>query len=589
LFLVLLPVKTEAKDYSIEKVGFTVQLNEDGSADITEARTYKFDGSFTWADERIDLTGKCEGQQTCSDYVISNVAVTGADNITTSTGPHELNVKWYYRAVDETKNFVLKYRVENAVTGHPDISEFYWKLIGDGWVKGSGLVTATIYLPSPAPDDRIWGFGHGPLNGKVNIPDNRTVTFTAENLPPKQMFEVRVLYPKSGISGARESTQTLAQILDEEKKWGQETRKKVWFYNLWVLAAGLIAFGISVRAMWRTIYWVRMWRKYGDDAPLPEINLAGTLHEPPSELPPVAVETLMNMGTTATGKSITATLLDLMHKKTITLIPPEGKTFWGTGKKDFSLKLERGKVKNLNEPEEKLINFLFANMDIVSRNDIKNRGKVAPSTTRSFWEDWKKLGKKILMFSGILDTHANMLKQKMGRDILVHAVLIMFGLSFVKNLREVVPVPGMIVAIAIGITATATVVMVFTAVFMEKLTEKGLRETASWKAFKKYLQDYQVTRNNPIDSVVLWEKYLVYGTALGISLKALSQLPVNFDANSMATSGLYVATTGGGASIGNFSDTFAVTFGSLIAISNSFSGYGAAGTGGSGGFSGGAG
>jgi len=64
--------------------------------------------------------------------------------------------------------------------------------------------------------------------------------------------------------------------------------------------------------------------------------------------------------------------------------------------------------------------------------------------------------------------------------------------------------------------------------FREKRTEKGREETARWLAFKKHLEEYSKTVKEPIDSLNLWEKYLIYGIVLGVSKKALSQFPINF-------------------------------------------------------------
>ena len=53
--------------------------------------------------------------------------------------------------------------------------------------------------------------------------------------------------------------------------------------------------------------------------------------------------------------------------------------------------------------------------------------------------------------------------------------------------------------------------------FGERLSDKGLEEKAGWLAFKKHLEEYKQTKDYPIDSIILWEKYLVYGTLLGVS------------------------------------------------------------------------
>src|SRR4030043_568131 len=78
LFLFLVPCNIYAKDYSIKSADFTVQINSDGSADITEVRNYSFDGSYTWADEWIPLGSKCKSGEgeACVDYKIVNFTLS---------------------------------------------------------------------------------------------------------------------------------------------------------------------------------------------------------------------------------------------------------------------------------------------------------------------------------------------------------------------------------------------------------------------------------------------------------------------------------------------------------------------------------
>lgn len=89
-------------------------------------------------------------------------------------------------------------------------------------------MTAEVYLPLPAPaspsqggpNDKIWAFGHGPLNGRVSIPTNQKVTFSADNLAAGKFFEVRVLFPKlKNAESAQKGNLTLETILKEEKSF----------------------------------------------------------------------------------------------------------------------------------------------------------------------------------------------------------------------------------------------------------------------------------------------------------------------------------------------------------------------------------
>lgn len=135
-FILIYPKTSFAKDYSIPSADFLVQINPDGSANVTETRTYNFDGSFSWADEWIELQESritnFELREGTTRYVQSNLETAG--NYSVKNEGYRIYIKWHYLAFNESKTFTLNYKIENAVTNHEDISEFNWQLIGGGMV-----------------------------------------------------------------------------------------------------------------------------------------------------------------------------------------------------------------------------------------------------------------------------------------------------------------------------------------------------------------------------------------------------------------------------------------------------------------------
>ena len=82
--------------------------------------------------------------------------------------------------------------------------------------------------------------------------------------------------------------------------------------------------------------------------------------------------------------------------------------------------------------------------------------------------------------------------------------------------------------IAIGVFGTAAVVYEILIVGMgihnlEIRTKKGVEHKAMWKAFKKFLQDCSKMDEHDYKSIAIWEHYLVYATALGISKKVIKE------------------------------------------------------------------
>src|SRR5690606_28514843 len=89
---------------------------------------------------------------------------------------------------------------------------------------------------------------------------------------------------------------------------------------------------------------------------------------------------------------------------------------------------------------------------------------------------------------------------------------------------------GLLIGLAgIGLNFLFIMIEVFLLMFGEKRTELGRLEAGKWQAFKKHMKDYEKTKKYPLDSIVIWEKYLVYGMLFGISAKALAEFPVKFD------------------------------------------------------------
>ena len=109
------------------------------------------------------------------------------------------------------------------------------------------------------------------------------------------------------------------------------------------------------------------------------------------------------------------------------------------------------------------------------------------------------------------------------------------------------------------------------------------------------MRNYKKTAKYEIDSILIWEKYLVYGTLLGVSAKALSQLPIKFtESDAMIVSsywgGRALSTSGSVTGLNDLSSAINGVTSAITSVSQSAtSSYGASGSGSSGGFSGGGG
>jgi uncharacterized membrane protein len=629
--------KVFAKDYSFPSSEFSVFINDDGSFVVEEERTYSFSGSFSWADMWIPLDGFTISSFQIGDesgwYEESNVARSGSYYTETANG--RFYAKWFFSALDEQKTFIIKYKIDDGIKLHKDIAEFYWKLIGSEWEKGVFQVSGGVLLPSNVSDNLIYCFGHGPLNGNVSIPSKNECLFSVNNLPEKQFLEIRMLFDKNVITNSSllSDDKTLQTILAEEEKFARETeRKKNLLRFALFFCFGLLSL-LTVLGLYFIFKASGAAKKLKDKIIAENGLLSQKLHDPASDLPPAEVEALVSLGKIVTPKSFLATILDLVRRR-----------FWkiqrSSQKKGFLFKdykywlepVEKGEFKkgknkksisynsffssfSSKDPEKilkefdnlshksyegLLVNYLSLQTDEnqdqkIEFDEIKEYGKKHSVSSQMFFKSFQVLVKASLKKKDLFDS-----SNKDWKVILYFKQARFFGFFFlVLIIPELTSLPvvltllnfNWLIYLSLAVLAGQLLgfVLMVKSLDFAGFTKKGYIEKLKWLAFKKYLTDFSVTDDDTVDSIIIWEKMLVYGTALGVSVKTLASLPVSFSAPDKRTFTAYYAGMSasdfGTASFNNSFSSLASTLKSLSTSSN----YGASGSGSSGGFSGGGG
>ncbi|MCC6710990.1 MAG: DUF2207 domain-containing protein, partial [Candidatus Pacebacteria bacterium] len=184
LFINLVKVQAEEKEYQISSVNIQAELKTDGSMEVTETRTYNFTGDFRFAYQRINLKpdqktdpGRSESyrvrikslcdEKTCYKFVEPNkIDLTERRNNQPGTytviyNNDEVYIQWHYATVNGSKVFKLNYLVDNAVTLHEDVAELYWQFVGSEWEVAQKNITVDLNLPDGISGDDIEAWGHG--------------------------------------------------------------------------------------------------------------------------------------------------------------------------------------------------------------------------------------------------------------------------------------------------------------------------------------------------------------------------------------------------------------------------------------------
>jgi hypothetical protein len=227
-----------AADYSMGPARITAVIAPDGSMVVEERRTFTFNGDFTFVYWTLDVGGSSgirvdglsgpEGAYQLTDSPTALDDRPPGTYLVTDRG-NEVEVRAFYRASNESREFTLRYTVLDAATRWADTGELYWQFIGDEWELPVSDVSIEIKLPNPGeqvvPGENVRAWAHGPLDGVITFPDatdssgdvGGEVVLTVPRVPAGTFVEARIVFPAEWLSQvAPGSTDQLDEILAEE-------------------------------------------------------------------------------------------------------------------------------------------------------------------------------------------------------------------------------------------------------------------------------------------------------------------------------------------------------------------------------------
>ncbi|KPL00919.1 MAG: hypothetical protein AMJ91_02610 [candidate division Zixibacteria bacterium SM23_73_3] len=579
------------KDYFIESVIIQAYLNSDGSMDIKEKRTYKFRGHFHWAMYFLP-TEKTGG---VVDFSVGEEGRTYSRSYQGTEGTYQyektsgsISAKWFFDAKDQTRTFILSYRILDVVTAYQDAAVLYHKFVGIGWDKPSQQVKVTIYPPGLTGREEIRAWAHGPLWGSIEIGDKGSVIAEVQSLPAKTFWEVRSIYPVSLFPLIKNvmHQQAVPKILAEEKRWSDEANRKreEWTakreakkarkkLGSWIV---LIISGIGF------LSGISLYKRFGRKH---KVSFSGTLYsEFPSDIPPALLSHLLYYRQIG-GGALIGTLLDLARRGFLKIKEDMKmkKGIFGTSKNRlYFLELNRdfyseNKI-NLQDFEERLLAFIFDDLaggeDVIDFKTLKKKRSRFIRWFRQWKQEVKKLGKN----QGYWEKDS--LKAR-NKGMVVGMVLIAVTVVSAILIEEW--------AIAPGISAFMLLVL---SSFLPRRTPEFELEAKKWKALKKYLKKYHFRDSGSRFFIQNIGKFLVYGVVLGLSqevIKKMAEMIPEGEHSSYvpwyAASHPYAdfSPAGFGKALSSLMTAASATMSSAAGTGGGASGGGGGGTGGSGG------
>ena len=536
--LIVLTTNSYAGDLELKNLNYDVTLNSDGTAYVTETwdidiedtntlfKTFKIDSSKYSGLKDVSVievtknTNKEFREIYQEKYHVDKDCFYALKN---SKG--EFEIAWGVNEDDSSARRVFKisYTIVDAVKNYSDCSEFYWQFVSTESAIPAKNVTGTIKLPMAVEvldDLRVWA--HGPLNGNIERTNTDTVSFEVSRLKTRTMLEVRVMTP-TYVFQNNANTSPLskkASIFQEEQGWADKANaerarsKMIWAAIIFVaVVISAVFVGIMIKYIIDGNKLKRMYPKKQID-----LKYFRDIPDEQKATPANAAYLYYFKSNNSTmnaylPKIFSATMLDLALKGVITIEP--------INEKEFNIILNFEKTEGLPIDEKTIFNVLKS---AASGNDRISTKELLSYSKKHYDEVYPKL-KIIPSFaeeyhekSANIDEEKKKISKKWKTKSTVYSTIVVLIITCLLFIPPVLLITIPLIICAVLCSRNAKIISI--------LSDKGEEEKAQWNGLKNYMDDFSLLKDKEVPDLVLWEKYLVYATAFGISSKVIKELKV---------------------------------------------------------------
>ncbi|ADZ10033.1 Protein of unknown function DUF2207, membrane [Methanobacterium lacus] len=532
--------------YTIPLINQDIYLQNDGSIHVVEKIHYTFDGTFHGINRYIPLNGS---QQ------LTNVNVTtdGAYNsfqILDVNSTKDIKVYLYSDAAKTQPinggnvTVTISYDLFNVMKFYNDIAELHYMLVPNKWQVDIGQVVANIHTSS---SQGIQYWLNPPYYNKSAAWQGNTLTVTSDTIPAGQYYEIRMAIPRDQFAatpshGLIINQNGLAQIQQLQNDYQNSLNFRT---NLYYFLSVLMFLALFVPLL---IYF-----RYGRE---PKIDYQAEYERDiPTDDPPAMVNAICGPGfSKKIGEpdmdGFKATIMDLINRKYLIMenepleeksLDKEGYGLVGSMYLRYNVQKDSSELKSF---EKNVINFLTEYEDddgLISLDAISDNLSVRESARsfRNTYLDWKDNLRNTLLNNNELDKFFNK-KGDSYLKIFGVLALIVAVIVFFFSIMDDIPAANLSLLLSIVLGVVAIISLLLPQKVGGQWTTYGEEYDAKWHNFKKYIQDFSLMKEYPPESIVIWNKYLVYATALGAADAVRKAMELNVPKDDLNGSDLYM-------------------------------------------------
>ena len=519
----------------LDDLNINMDLKKDGSMDITEIwklnlsdrekpyrnvyKSFKMDSSKAGniknfsvydIDKDLEYTLKTVKDPSKNDnYGLSNVCYIYQNG-------DYLELGFYMPEIDHgIRNFRFNYTITDAVTVYNDTAVSYYQQVGPSFSIPINHMNCEINIPDNTDKDSLRAWLHCKSKSNLSIDSAQKISFTADEIPKETMIETRVCMPTNlfGESTRIVNNDVFEDIISEEAKW--QSDYEAYLKKQYILGIVDITVGVVLALLGVVYYIIKKKKNKHFQVIVPEYTRDIPQGETPGTMSEIYYYYKGGITKNKRGRVFSATILSLACKKYLSI---EKAQELSNSKKDdtFKIKVHPSEgTGNLKESERVFLDLLHnvskAHNNIFTMNDFeiyaKKQYKYVDYTIDRFFD----LIKKECVEKSYIEEKENGLFAKQ-LAILGIAASCMFLVLW-----------GFFVYIPIGVIV-GSIIVLLSASIRPRLPIDGEKAFLTWKGLERFMLEFSRMKEYSTMELALWEEYLVYATAMGISDKVCNQL-----------------------------------------------------------------
>lgn len=553
-----------ASSQQFYSMDFSVNINEDGSMQVVELwDMYINKGSTVYKEFILDENEYGE----IKNVSVKEITQTGMEKsfIDINREMQKVTPNYYYALINNKGNFEIawgtgleyssgrktyriSYTVTDVIKTYNDCNEFCWKFIGYDHSDKIDKVTGNIYLSKEVESiDNLRAWAHGPLNGNINIQDNRNVSFEVTDVYENEFVEIRiaVLEEIFDLNTHRIYINNFNNILQEEQQFANEANAQREKSKRITAIVQVVIISVLILFIRNLISKIKKDRK--------ELNKTSNI-EPTEkykyyrELPGKNM-TAGDIGfiyyyktgefRKRLGRVFSANVLSLFLKKYINIFKDK--------KGDLVIEINK-KVENKNDLERD-------ELEVLNIFTSASRKLKTTFTMKEFKKYIKNLNSKKMLerFDSIEHTIENNARNNKVYTLSHEKIRENYKHKLQKS-RIMLIFMFLIIVCTLGykvstlINTILTILLIIYILIMlinisiikkvikrnSQLTQKGTDYLEKIEGLKRYIEDFSLIKEKETLDVVLWREYLICAVVLGVSEKIvkeiMEQIPeVNFN------------------------------------------------------------